>query len=224
MTLRLLRRNPLFSASVVLIFALGIGASTVIFTAVEAFLLRPLPVWNPERLARLGVEASATHITFDHSGIYRTVLEETGKSFASVFSFFPLDAVFVAGRHVETLTCEVVSDNYFLALGLHPERGVFFRSGTAESLPAVISHALWRNGFGGREDTVGAGVRVRGAAFTVAGIAPVGFGGLDLERRADIWVPQSAWKAWTGNPDTQRAPAQIFVRLRDGVRLEQAEA
>lgn len=224
MMVRLIRRNPLFCASVVAILALGIGTSTVIFTAVEAFLLRPLPVLNPERLARLGVEASATHVTFDHSSVYARVLEEEGKSFDSVFSFFPLDAAVDTGRHVEIVSCEVVSDNYFTALGLHPERGAFFRSGTAESLPAVISHALWHNAFRGHENAVGSGIRVRGAAFTVSGVAPSGFGGLDLERRADIWVPQSAWKAWTGNPNTQSAPAQIFVRLRGGVQLAEAEA
>ena len=224
MTLRLIRRSSLFSASVVALLGLGIGASTLIFTAIDVFLLRPLPVLKPERLARLGVEASASHVSFDHSGVYARVLAERGRSFEAVFSFFPLDAAFVAGRHVESVTCEVVSDNYFAALGLRPERGGFFDGGSGESLPAVVSGALWRRAFGGREDAIGSGIRLRGAAFTVAGVMGDRFGGLDLERRADVWVPISAWKAWTGNPDTRRAPAQIFVRVREGVGLAQAEA
>lgn len=224
MTLRLIRRSPLFSASVVVLLGLGIGASTLIFTAINVFLLRPLPVARPERLARLGVEASATHVSFDQSSIYARVLADRGQSFEAVFTFFPLDAAFVAGQHVETITCEVVSDNYFAVLGLRPERGVFFDSGSGESLPAVVSGALWRRAFGGRADAIGSGVRLRGAAFTVAGVMADGFGGLDLERRADVWVPIGAWKAWTGNPDTRQAPAMIFVRLRDGIGLAQAEA
>ena len=78
--------------------------------------------------------------------------------------------------------------------------------------------------FRGRKDVIGSGIRVRGAAFTVVGIAPVGFGGLDLETRTDVWVPVNAWRAWTGNADLRRQPAQIVVRLREGVRLAQAEA
>ncbi|HET8549999.1 MAG TPA: ABC transporter permease, partial [Bryobacteraceae bacterium] len=115
------------------------------------------------------------------------------------------------------------SDNYFDALGLRPERGAFFQS-SRESLPAVVSHALWRNVFASRDDAVGSGVRVRGVAFTVTAVAPAGFGGLDLERRADVWVPARAWSAWRANSGSRYAPAQIVVRLRNAVELAQAEA
>ncbi len=219
MSLRFLRRSPLFCAMVVLILGLGIGAGTLIFTAIDAFVLRPLPVVRPERLARLGVEISPVNVSFEQSGMYERVLAEQGRSFDAVFSFFAVDAAFVAGRHVETVTCEVVSDNYFAALGLRPERGSFFGGA---SLPAVVSASLWRRALGGRDDAIGSTVRVRGAVFTVAGV--IDFGGLDLERRADVWAPKSAWRAWSGNGDFRRAPAQIFVRLRDGVDRAQAEA
>ncbi|HET8549031.1 MAG TPA: hypothetical protein VFL57_13535, partial [Bryobacteraceae bacterium] len=111
MTFRFIRRNVLYSLTIILLVGAGIGASTVIFTAIEAFLLRPLPVARPGQLARLGVEASATHVTFDHSSAYARVLAELGRSFDSVFTFFPLDTAFIAGRHTETVTCEMVSDN-----------------------------------------------------------------------------------------------------------------
>jgi predicted permease len=224
MALRFIRRSPLFSASVVVLLGLGIGVSTLIFTAINALLLRPLHVTKPERLARLGVEMSASHVNFIQSGFYAQVLAERGKSFESVFTYLPLDAALVTGNHVETVTCEVVSDNYFAALGLRPERGTFFGSGDGDSLPAVVSGALWRRAFGGREDAIGSVVRVRGAAFTVVAVMGKGFGGLDLERRADVWVPESARKAWSGNPNTRSEPAAVFVRLRDGVELAQAEA
>jgi predicted permease len=226
MLLRLVRRSPLFSVSVVVLLGVGIGASTLIFTAIDAFLLRPLQVPQAERLARLGVEASASHVTFEQSGIFANILAGRGRSFETVFSFYPLDAAFAAGRHVETVTCEVVSDNYFAALGLRPQRGAFFTGAPGDSLPAVVSGALWRRAFRYPEDAAGSGIRLRGAAFTVVGVMKDGFGGLDLERRADIWVPVSAWKAWSANPDLdpRREPAQVFVRLREGVTLAQAEA
>jgi predicted permease len=220
MSIRFVRRSPLFSAFVVAILGLGIGASTLIFNAIDAFLLRPLPVARPERLARLGVEISPVHVSYEQSGAYERVLAERGRSFEAVFSFYPLDTAFVAGKHVETVTCEVVSDNYFAALGLQAERGSFF---SGASLPAVVSASLWRRAFGGREGAIGSAVRVHGAAFTVVGVIGGGFGGLDLERRADVWVPKSAWRAWS-DPDTGREPARIFMRLRDGVALPQAEA
>ena len=224
MALRSLRRSPWFAAGVVVLLGLGIGSSTLIFTAIDGLLLRPLPVARPERLVRLGVEASANHVTFDHSSIYAQVLAGRGRSFAAVFTYFPVDAAFAAGRYLETVTCEVVSDNYFTALGLTPRLGGLFDSGAREWLPAVVSEALWRRAFGGRADAAGAGIRVRGAAFTVVGVLGKRFGGLDLERRADLWVPQAAWRAFTGNPDIRRAPARIFMRLRDGVAPAQVEA
>ena len=224
MRFRFVRHNLLYAVTVVLLLGVGTGASAIIFTALDAFLLRPLPVVRPERLARLGVEASATHVTFDHSSVYASVLGQHGRSFDSVLTFLPLHAALTASNQVETVTCEVISENYFHGLGLRPEAGVFFDRGAGGSLPAVISHTIWQSVFRGRKDVIGSGIRVRGAAFTVVGIAPVGFGGLDLETRTDVWVPVNAWRAWTGNADLRRQPAQIVVRLREGVRLAQAEA
>ena len=116
MNVRLLRRSPLYAATVILLLGIGVGASGLIFTAIEAFLLRPLPVQRPEQLARLGVEASATHTTFDHSSVYASMLSQRAQSAASVFTSFPIDAAMVANGQVATVACDVVSDNFFTAL------------------------------------------------------------------------------------------------------------
>jgi predicted permease len=221
---RFLCRNPAFFVAATGLLGLGIGASTLIFTLVNALLLRPLLVTRPDRLAQLGVESAVTHVSFDVSGAYARVVADQGRSFDRVFTFYPLDASLAIGKRVETVTCEVVSDNYFEALGVGFERGAFVDNRSKELLPAVLSEELWRRTFGAREDAVGSGIRLRGAAFTISGVARKGFGGLDLDRRAHVWVPQKAWQAWTGSPNWRNAPACVFVRLRDGVETRQAEA
>jgi predicted permease len=224
MALRALWRNRLYSVAVVLLLGLGTGASTLIFSCIDAFLLRPLPVVNPERLVRFGVYSSATHVNFEHSSVYARVIAGHARSFESVLTFWPLDAAFVSGRETRTITCEAVSDNYFAALGLRPVIGTFFSSTPGEALPAVLSYGFWQEAFGGRRDVLGSGVRIRGAPFTIVGVGPAKFGGLDLERRADVWVPPRAWSAWTGKADTPFAPAQILMVLKDKVTLSQAES
>ncbi len=109
MSVRIIRRSPLFCAMVVAILGLGTGAGALIFTAIDAFVLRPLPVAGPDRLARLGVEISPVNVSFEQSGMYERMLAERARSFEAVFSFFPMDAAFVGGNHVETVTCERVS-------------------------------------------------------------------------------------------------------------------
>jgi hypothetical protein len=145
-------------------------------------------------------------------------------SFESVLTFWAPDAALVRGGETRTITCEVVSDNYFAALGLRPVIGTFFSCAPGETLPAVLSSGFWQEAFGGRRDIIGTGVRIRGAPFTVVGVGPAKFGRLDLERRADVWVPPRAWSAWTGKADTPVAPAQIQMVLKDRVSLSQAES
>ncbi len=224
MALRALWRNRLYCLAVTLLLGLGAGASTLIFSCLDVFLLKPLRVANPETLVRFGVYSSPTHVNFEHSTMYARVMAAHARSFDSVFTFWPLDAAFVSGGEARTVTCEAVSENYFDVLGLRPSVGTFFGTAPADTLPAVLSHALWREAFGARHDVLGSGVRIRGAAFTIVGIGPANFAGLDLDRRADVWVPQTAWRAWTGKADTPFAPAQILFRLKPNIDIAQAES
>src|SRR5438309_9725296 len=109
MKFRVLRHSPLYSATGIFLLAVGLGASGVIFTAIEAFLLRPLPVQHPEQLVRFGIEASPTHITFDHNASYAAALNERAQSVQSVFTLFPLNAAIAVGYHAATIACDVVS-------------------------------------------------------------------------------------------------------------------
>ena len=208
------------SASAVCLMALGIGFSTLLFTAVDALLLRPLPIKNPEQLVMLGVEASSTHIYYEHGPQYATVLAARGRAFGSMLTSYPLDAAIAAGPFAETVNCEVVSSNYFPSLGVATKQGAFFTDADADMLPAVIGSSLARRAFG-EKNPIGSAIRVRGSVFTITGVMSERFNGMDLDRRTDVWVSTGAWKAWTGNP---RGPIRLLLRLRDPADLPMAEA
>ena len=214
------RRNPWMSASAVCLMALGIGFSTLLFTAFDALLLRPLAVKNPEQLVMLGVEASSTHIYYEHGPQYATVLAARGRAFGSMLTSYPLDAAIAAGPFAETVNCEVVSASYFPSLGVTTKQGAFFTDADTDSLPAVIGSSLARRAFG-EKNPIGSAIRVRGSSFTITGVMSGKFNGIDLDRRTDVWVSTGAWKAWTGNP---RGPIRLLLRLRDPADLPMAEA
>jgi predicted permease len=224
--IRSIVRTPLFTGVVVLLLALGIGANALIFTAVNALLLRPLPVPHPEQIVRLGVQRSPTHTSYEHPYLYARVLRERAHSFSEVFASWPMEMAFASGNRVESITGNTISGNYFFALGLTPALGRLFTTADEEhDAPfAVLSDGFWRRAFAGREDVVGRTINLRGSPFTVVGVLQPGFVDLDLDNRPDIWVPISAWKFWTGKADNTHAPSQLYMRLRGGVSVARAEA
>src|ERR1035437_9675131 len=224
--IRSVRRTPLFAGVVVLLLSLGIGANALIFTAVSALLLRPLPVRHPEQIVRLGVQRSPAHTSYEHPYVYARVLRERAHAFFEVLASGPVVMAFSAGNRVQSITGNTVSGNYFSALGLTPARGRLFTTGDEEpgAPVAVLSHGFWRRAFAGRGDVIGTTINLRGSPFTVIGVLQAGFVDLDLENRPDVWVPISAWTFWTGEADIAHVPAQLYMRLREGVSVAEAEA
>jgi predicted permease len=224
--IRSIAHAPLFTAVVVLLLALGIGVSALIFTAVDALLLRPLPIAHPERIVRLGVPRSPTHITYEHPYVYAQVLRERAHDFSGVFASWPVEMAFASAHRVQSITGNTVSGNYFSVLGLTPALGRLFTAADERggAPVAVLSHRFWMREFAGRKDVIGATVNLRGSPFTVIGVLQPGFVDLDLENRPDVWLPMSAWELWTGQADIAHVPAQLYMRLRAGVSVAQAEA
>jgi hypothetical protein len=224
--IRSLWRAPLFASVVVLLLALGIGSNALIFTAVDALLLRPLPVAHAEQIVRLGIRRSPTHTFYEHPYVYAQVLREGAHAFSHVFASGPMEMALASGNRVESITGNTASGNYFSALGLRPALGRLFTSADEEGHApvAVLSYGFWKRAFAGREDVIGTNINLRGASFTVVGVLQPGFVDLDLENRPDVWVPISAWTLLTGEADIRHASAQLFMRLRGGVSIAQAEA
>ena len=137
-------RAPLFTAVAVLLLALGIGANALIFTAVDALLLRPLPVAHPDRIVRLGVPRSPVHISYEHPYVYARVLRERAHAFSGVFASWPVEMAFSSANRVESITGNIVSGNYYSALGLAPALGRLFtdddqrRSATVGRIAAMV--------------------------------------------------------------------------------------
>ena len=191
---RALLRAPGFTAVAVLTLGLGIGANTALFSLISGALWTPPP----------GVEAAglhwATHLQDGRAlGLaypdYLAWRDESGV-FSELSTFIGADVAMGGEGEPERLKAELVTGNYFSVLRVRPELGRGFvaeEDRTPGTHPvAVIGHDLWRRRFGGAADVVGRRVTINGEPFTVVGVAPEGFRGLDhIEEPTDLWVPMA---------------------------------
>lgn len=200
---RMARRHPAFTTTAVLSLALGIGASSAIFSIFDALLLKGLSVARPHELrvttqvVTIGgrIRKSTATMSFDW---FQNVPAQAGV-FADVLAFADLqDAVLDVGDHEIRASggALFVTPNYFSALGVVPRVGRVFHVGdTAQSAsptPIVLSHHFWTRHFGGGPSVVGRQLRINGMPSVVVGVAPSGFFGLTIGRVPDAFLPLSA--------------------------------
>ena len=226
-SLRTLARNPAFSAVIVLLLAFGIGANTLIFTAVDVLLLRDLPVDHPEQLVRLqDIHPNGFRsYTPTFSVAYRPLLVKRAKTLEDVFYAIDEELAMEVSGHTQSVTAQAVSGNYYSALGVHPLLGRLIgpdddRSGG--SYAVVLSYAFWRRAFNGRSDVIGETVRLRGIPFTIVGVTSRGFNHLSVEGGPDIAIPGEAVYLWADPRITYQA--EIFARVRPARSIAQASA
>jgi len=193
-SLRSLRRNPAFTVAAVLSLALGIGANTAIFSFVETLMLRLLPVERPEQLVNLyrtgawgkGYASYPLYLEFRKHAVL----------FAAVFARGSAEKVrFEAGggNSVEYVSREYVTGNYFEVLGVKPAIGRLFTdqdNRTPQGHPlVVVSYDFWRSRLGLDPAILGRVLKVDEQALTVIGVVAPPFHGIEVENRADMWVP-----------------------------------
>ncbi|HZH39434.1 MAG TPA: ABC transporter permease, partial [Gemmatimonadales bacterium] len=178
--LRNLWRTPGFTAVAVLSLAIGIGANSAIFSLIYSILLRPLPVSHPEQLALVqhtGPDLPNDGFSYNE---YRSLRQSPG--FTAVTALGGADHVpIVAGAIHSTVTVDAVDGNFFSTLGLEAQQGRLITPDD-ESTRApvlVISDGLWTEWFNRAPNAVGSTVTMRGAAFTVIGVTPKTFAGLE---------------------------------------------
>ncbi len=190
---RQVTRNPGFAVVVMLTIALGVGATTAIFSLANSLLLRPLPVQDPDRLIGMVAvrESGDDWYTFSYAHIqeYREGSRGVVRFGAQGFD----QVAFQAGDEARMLTASFVTGDYFDILGLTPAHGRFImaeeeRAGSPEPV-AVISHGLWQRQFGEDPGVLGATIRLNSQSVTVVGVAPAGFQGIERGFAADVWVP-----------------------------------
>ena len=227
-SLRTLARNPAFSAVIVLLLAFGIGANTLIFTAVDVLLLRDLPVDHPEQLVRMEAiyPSGFRSIVPTFPATFQTLLRGHANSLQDVFTAIDDELSMEVSGHVESVTARMVSGNFYRALGVHPRLGRLIAEDDDRpetSYPVVLSYAFWQRAFGGRANVLGETVRLRGVPFTIIGVTPRGFHHLSLEEGPDVVVPNAAGALWSSDR-TELAETQIFARVRPRIPVAQASA
>jgi putative ABC transport system permease protein len=221
--LRTMRAHPGFTAVAVLTIALGIAANTAIFSAVNALLLRPLPLRDVDRLVygltfREGFDPFGTSM-LDY-GLYR----EEARSFASMGLGSQRQFTVTGGTEPLHLNGAAVTASYLATLGVIPELG---RSLTAEEdrpggpPVVVIAHALWQRRFAGDRGVLGRSIPLNGQPHTIVGVLPPGF---DFPYAAEAWVPMQT--DFESVPLTDRATTgyDMVARLQPGVSLDRADA
>jgi predicted permease len=237
--LRMLARNPAFSAIAVLTLALGIGANTAIFSLTDQILLRRLPVPHPEQLVLLRSPGSKQgHMwsdSVDDSGMFTYPvykdLRDRNQAFTGLLARFPT-AVSISGHgSTERALAEVVSGNYFETLGVQPALGRVF-SANDETAPganpvAVLSYGYWTRHFGSDPEIVDKQIVVNGTSLKVVGVTRAGFTGIQIGQLPDLFVPITM-KAqmtpnWNGLDDRKDYWVAILGRLKPGFNAAKAE-
>jgi predicted permease len=220
--LRLLTRAPLFTTVALLSLALGIGATSAIFTLTNAILLRMMPVGQPERLVqvnRTGPGGAGPVVSYP---AFQLLRESAGFEDMLATSFIARWSVSLGSGAAERASVELVSPNYFSVLRLRPVLGKL----TLDPGAAVISHGYWTRRFGGDPGVLGQLVSINGAGVTIAGIAPRHFGGIRAGDSAEIWLSLVMQPRVMGGQGLLNSAGdnwlRVLGRLDPGVTLVQA--
>lgn len=227
---RQLRRAPGFTAVAVLTLAIGIGASTALFTALDAILLRALPVPEPGRLVYL---ASGTLEQFSFP--FHERLRAAATSFTAlsvVQSQTTRNEIVLDAGHPEPVAVQYAGGNFFSTLGVSARLGRAFgpdddQPGAAQPV-VVLSHAFWRGRFAADPAVVGRSLELEGLPATIIGVMPEDFGGFEIGAEPALWAPLQLATQVTG--PMRRSLEEgvewlvLLGRLRDGVSFQQAQA
>ncbi|HET9409727.1 MAG TPA: ABC transporter permease [Candidatus Sulfotelmatobacter sp.] len=230
--LRQLRNKPGFTVIAVATLAMGIAASTAIFSAVDTILLRPLPYRQPNQLVL--VTESLPDMSLDEIGVaageyidYR----DRNHSFSQVASYERSGFNLTGTDRPLRVNGAALSSSAFPLLGVSPELGRTFteeesRYGAGQVV--VLSHALWKNEFAGNKNILGKAVKLDEKSYTVIGVMPPSFrfpfDGAPLSEMADLWVPDT-FEPYRLAPQnrTMEFGVGLIGRLKPGVSLGQAQ-
>lgn len=245
---RQLRNAPGFTVTAVVTLALGIGATTAIFTLVHQVMLKSLPVAKPEELWRVGDKIRCCNwggYTQDSDGNFSLFSYEAYKNFREHTPEFADLAALQAGNAplgvrragsqgpVDTRNGEYVSGNFFRTLGVNPWIGrMMTDSDDQPGAPpvAVMSYHIWSDKYGSDPSVVGATYQINGHPFTVIGVAPPGFYGAKLDGwgMPDFWIPVNTEPMLDGEAQRLKRPntnwLDIVGRVRPGVNPQSLEA
>jgi len=222
--LRMLRKAPAFTAAALLVLALGIGATSAIFSVVNAVVLRPLPYPDSERIA-------VVHTDFRVQGLDRMPhsipefhdFREHNRSFEALAAYQLGDANLGGVDPPERLQLARVSPAFFPVLGVEAAPGRTFtpeEEKIGNDRVVLLSHALWQRRFGGDPAIVGRSVVLSGNPYTVAGVMPRGF---SMPSKVDVWVPLAPTALDASEERRNWRNHDVIGRLTPGVTVLQAQ-
>ena len=218
---RMLRKNPGFTVIAVLTLALGIGASTSIFSVVDAVLLRPLPFPNPQQVVtvwELSADGRRMHLADPNFLDFR----EQNRTLVGLAQFSTGPESVSGGSEPVRMNVAAVSQDFFKMMGVEPVQG---RDFTADELrlhgtPAmIVSHGYWQQYLGSRADFSNARLTMGGQVYSVIGVMPQGF---DFPAGISAWISREQLYGW--GPSRSAHNGEGIARLGDGVSLKQARA
>ena len=221
--LRVLRKSPVFTVVAVLTLGIGIGATTAVFSAVNAIVLRPPPVRDPAALfivaetwpsGQRSIQTSMGYHLYPFAH-YRDVRDATASVFTGLAGFRYGTVSLREGDDARPLSSAAVSANYFDVLGVRMRLGRAFSDTTsrgASPREVVLSHDLWHNAFASDSAIVGRTLHVDSRPLTIVGVAPAGFVGTLSGLAVDVWLP------------TTSGSVTMVGRLRPELTAEQALA
>ena len=221
-----LRKSAGFSAVVIGTLALGIGANTSLFSIFNSLIMRPLPVRDPGSLALL-TDGSWSY------PVWQEIRARATDLFDGAFAWSGESFDLAQGGRAVLVDGAYVSGHFFDVLGVPAFRGRMLTPADDSAAPpdgpvAVISHRFWRQHFGGADDVVGRQLTVQRLPFTIVGVMPPGFSGVDVGRMADVMLPFAAEPLLQGRESGLQSVGsswlEMMVRLKPGQTIEHANA
>jgi putative ABC transport system permease protein len=228
--LRVLRKNPGFTAVAVVTLALGIGANATMFSITNAVLLRPLPYPDGDRLVSIAMEDPSRNIVGLNVSFTRlALLQQESRTFEAIGAFTPESTSMTRQGAPEQLSAAVATGNFFDVLGVASAVGRNFLP--EEDQPgganvAIISDAFWQSHFGGRVDFIGHSIPMDGRSVTIVGVLPARFRFPFQQPEPQVWFPR-VFENPLFPPDRVRAGAaylRAYGRLRSGESIARAQA
>lgn len=227
---RRLRHRPGFALIVIITLALGIGATTAVFSLVYALLLRPFPYQSPDRLVRVRSILTTTGAVRGGSLLDVEDWRRRSQTLSDVGAFTTFDSDIRGDGPAVPVRMAQLSPQALHALGVQPLLGRLFRP--EEDIPggdvhkALISHGLWQRRFGSDPTIVGRPIRTPQTTLTIVGVMPEGFGFPD---HVELWTPMESYYALLmGGPAMSKPRTQrnygVVARLRGGATIDQAQA
>lgn len=234
---RMLIKNPGFTLVAVISLAIGIGANSAMFSLADGLILRPLPVPHPNEVVTAGFNTSVGGF----GGItasYRDYLDfrSASKSFDGFLASSTYTFGFSKGPDspAQLKMGMLVTGNFFRVLRVNPELGRDFTE-EEDTVPGrdavvILGHELWNKDFASDPAIVGKKIRLSGIEFTVIGVAPERFTGLDNYFRPSLYIPIAMWPRFMSDPKINPLEARDYRqltlkgRLKPGISVEQAQA